>query len=422
MADDTKVVQIRKHTGNCPVQKAWKCVKGLQIRCQYNELSAEYEVVYATQKYLINRGDELSRLRGDIAERNKSGLPSEDALETVLISLGRQHAYNPYKKFYTELPAVASDGVSALTMLFKANDLDKAMYRAFLEQMVRRGLEAGCHAPHMLVLKGEQGIGKSMLIRALATKDEWVVSDGLRAEDTTKILRKICGKPLCEVGEMNWGRADADRVKDLLSETLDCYDHKFKRHDQVPRLTLFVGSTNNDTPLPQDEQGRRFWMMNCESTAAAAKLFKLPDAKQRAAALSELERRLRQEAIKDLQAAKARVEDGHQGFLSLEHTLRAEKRYQASTYCNETVYNLLQEKGMEALKETPSDRNRKGHKFIKLDAFMFQLQSCHAVQLDMDKAAGDIRAWLKRQGCKYTNHRWDGKGKPAKCYQLPTNQ
>lgn len=130
---------------------------------------------------------------------------------------------------------------------------------------VARVFNPGIKFDTMLVLEGEQGIGKSTLISILG--GEWYgdVSITDSDKDTIDAMR---GNWIIEVSEMVCSRkVDTDRLKSFLSKTTDRVRLAYRRNaEDYPRQSIFIGTINPEDGVGylKDTTGnRRFWPVTC---------------------------------------------------------------------------------------------------------------------------------------------------------------
>ena len=122
----------------------------------------------------------------------------------------------------------------------------RAVTKNFFISAVARILEPGCQVDTMLILEGEQGIGKSSLVRILAG-DAWFLDTAfdIGSKDGYQSLRR---KWIIEIGELDsLTRAEVSRRKQFISAVKDSYRPSYGRGIiDFPRQCVFVGSWNPD--------------------------------------------------------------------------------------------------------------------------------------------------------------------------------
>lgn len=136
----------------------------------------------------------------------------------------------------------------------------QAIGRMFLISMVARVMQPGAKVDHMMILQGEQGVGKSTVARILAGTEYF--SDDLPAMNAGKdLLQHLRGKWLIEVAELDKMRlADVNATKAFLTKSEDRFRAPYARVEEThPRQCVFFGTTNEDQYLRDATGARRFW-------------------------------------------------------------------------------------------------------------------------------------------------------------------
>lgn len=180
----------------------------------------------------------------------------------VVEAVARRHRFHPVRDY---LRSVKWDGEERIPSLFSkyCDTADDAYHRRvaeiFMLSAVARILQPGCKVDTMLVLEGEQGLGKTRVTQTLFGGDRWYM-DAQRSPAEKDFYQDIVGKWGVEIGEMtSFSKAEANKVKQTLSATADTYRPSYGRYSRTfPRQCVFVGTTNEHEWQRDHTGGRRF--------------------------------------------------------------------------------------------------------------------------------------------------------------------
>jgi predicted P-loop ATPase len=118
----------------------------------------------------------------------------------------------------------------------------------------------------LLVLQGEQGIGKTQLFRHLAIKEQFFKGGAvldMRNKDTLMSATKVW---ICELGELDCTtKKEQSAVKAFLTEQTDRFREPYARNEIVrPRRTSFCGTVNPKAFLCDETGNRRYWTISVD--------------------------------------------------------------------------------------------------------------------------------------------------------------
>ena len=174
---------------------------------------------------------------------------------------------DPFEAWLQSLPAW--DGTPRLdhllTTCFDADPADRLVVwtsRYLIGGPVTRTFQPGFKLDTLPILIGEQGIGKSTLLRELLPEHLQALgfSDTLRLDAPYKDqVESTLGAVIVEAPEMMGGsQANVHALKRFLSATTDRLRLAYRRDPEVlPRRCILVGTTNDNQCIPRDPSGNR---------------------------------------------------------------------------------------------------------------------------------------------------------------------
>jgi predicted P-loop ATPase len=192
-----------------------------------------------------------------------------DALTIVV----RGNSYHPVRDY---LDALTWDGTERLDTLFI--DLFGATDSAYTRAVTRKAFAAavariykpGCKYDEVLVIVGDQGVGKSTALAKMG--GDWF-SDSMETLTGKEALEQIQGSWIIELSELaGLRRAEVDAVKHFVAKKEDRFRVAYgKRVEHFPRRCVFFGTTNEEDFLRDVTGNRRFWVVNCKGAAGKLK-------------------------------------------------------------------------------------------------------------------------------------------------------
>lgn len=194
------------------------------------------------------------------------GVSNKQKTDDVVESEAARHPYDAVREYIESLPPW--DGTprvdTLLVDMLGAEDsaYTRAVTRKTLCAAVRRALHPGCKWDHMLIVEGDQGVGKSTLWARLGGPwftDSLTVVDTERPKDAAEKLQDMW---ICEIAELDGIRkTSVESLKRFLSSSSDNYRGAYaRRAESRPRRCIVVGTVNNVDGYLRDVSGnRRFW-------------------------------------------------------------------------------------------------------------------------------------------------------------------
>ena len=194
--------------------------------------------------------------------------PSTPRWEELIKAIQEEAMEDPLLQIYESLEWDGVDRIDhALHELFDAEDTDlnRWAWRALFLALVARTYAPGCKYDVVVILAGDQGIGKSALAQALPHNPEWFTDNYKLKMSEQRQVEAIAGNAIVEIAEMAQIRKiEVEDVKSVVSRQVDRIRPAYGRGVvALKRNGIFVG-TANDTGsgiLPEDPSGSDRWVV-----------------------------------------------------------------------------------------------------------------------------------------------------------------
>lgn len=243
---------------------AMRTTPGIAGKFRYNAWLERRETTLGGVKWRPLKDNDYNIVRSILA--NSYMHPAMISVSTeytinALMQYCEECSVDPARQYFTSL---VWDGVprldSWLTQAFKAEDTPE--HRAFgsqwIKAIVKRVIVPGCKFDHVLVLEGDQGIGKSTALARLG--GEWHIELTTNPNDKDFFML-MKGSMIVEFSEGEiQERASMKLLKSIITQQKDVYRAPYGREiEEHPRRCVFA-MTTNDSKYLKDETGNRRWL------------------------------------------------------------------------------------------------------------------------------------------------------------------
>lgn len=249
----------------------------LGITVRYNVISKEEEILVPRHSFSMDNqaNASLAWLMSWCARFN---MPIRNVTDFVTY-LADQNLYNPVVQWIT---SKTWDGRSRLPQLYATitakGEASEPKTKWLKETLMKRWLVSaaaaafkhdGVSAHGVLVLQGDQYLGKTKWFKSLVPPELGVLKDGmiLRPDDKDSV-KQVCSFWLVELGEIDatFRKSDIAQLKSFITNQSDVLRRVFARKEShFARRTVFFGSVNPETFLHDTTGNRRFWTISCDA-------------------------------------------------------------------------------------------------------------------------------------------------------------
>lgn len=197
------------------------------------------------------------------------GLPNlkDETVRKARIIHSMQNLRNEPKEWIESLTWDGTDRINTFFSQYMGaedGDYTRSVSHNFWVSMVARIMKPGCKVDNMVILEGEQGVGKSTALNIIGGK--WYVesNEPLGSKDFCQITH---GNLIIEIGELDsFSKAESTTIKKVISTAVDRFRAPYARSAKdYPRQCIFVGTTNDTDYLKDATGGRRFWPVACNT-------------------------------------------------------------------------------------------------------------------------------------------------------------
>lgn len=192
----------------------------------------------------------------------------------ILISLARRNTKNPPKEYFETLKWDKKPRLNNWLTYYLGAEEQSPQYlqmvgSKWMIAAVKRIYEPGAKFDNVLILEGEQYIGKSRALERLATINDsrYFTDEGVDFRGNNKdSLLKLQGKLIFEMPELaSFRKAETDDIKAFITRSVDEYRPPYARKSAPrPRMFVMAGSVNPIAGYLTDPTGnRRYWPVRC---------------------------------------------------------------------------------------------------------------------------------------------------------------
>jgi putative DNA primase/helicase len=256
------------------IENVAEACRRLAITVRYNVIKKDLEILIPGESFSIDNRANASLAWVESA-CNRFGIPNGQ-LGGFLGYLADKNLHNPVANWITSRPWDGTTRLQAFYNTIRADgeeddyriwDLKAAMMRRWMISAVAAAFNPyGVSAHGVLVLQGDQYLGKTKWFKTLVPAELGVIADGLslRTDDKDNV-KQIVSNWLVELGELDatFRKSDIAQLKAFLTRDRDVLRRPYaKLESEYARRTVFFASVNPRQYLHDPTGNRRYWTIS----------------------------------------------------------------------------------------------------------------------------------------------------------------
>ena len=259
------------------IENLYEACRRLQTIVRYNVIRKEIEILIPGESFSIDNAANAS-LAALASACTRFGVPT-GPIQDYITYIGDKNLYNPVAEWILSKPW---DGAIRLndfynTIRAEGEELDYMVWDLKAAMMKRWMLSAvaaafnpnGVSAHGVLVLQGDQYLGKTKWFKGLAPSHLGVIQDGLTLQPSDKdSVKNVVRNWLVELGELDatFRKSDIAQLKSFLTKDRDVLRRPYdRRESEFARRTVFFASVNPRQFLHDPTGNRRYWTISCSA-------------------------------------------------------------------------------------------------------------------------------------------------------------
>lgn len=251
------------------IESTQQLLNAFGIKVRYNEMNGLIEVEGLPEQF--SGGNECNLLEiliTDIAYTLSFKRAQTQLIHDNLFVIAKENSYHPVRELLQENDW---DNIDRLPDIFGIlglrNDFHKILVKKWAIQtiaMLYNNEKNPMSAQGILVLQGEQGVGKTLFFRQLAIYDRFFKGGATLDMNNKDSLMSATKVWICELGEIDsTTKKEQSALKAFITEHTDRFREPYARNENIRiRRTSFCGTVNPKYYLRDETGNRRYWTIS----------------------------------------------------------------------------------------------------------------------------------------------------------------